>query len=109
MTASQLTVFASVGLSLIFSYIPGIKPRWDALEPDWKRLYMLLMLLAVTLGVAALSCGKIIPSVPCDQPGLIDLAITFVSAVIANQSAYSITPSLSVLFPVKSSAAMVKK
>lgn len=95
MTASQLTVFASVALSLLFSYVPGLKDRWDVLAPDAKRMYMLVMLLAVTLGIAGLSCANVISGVSCDKPGFIDLAWTFVLSVIANQGAYQISPSIS--------------
>jgi hypothetical protein len=99
MNAEQLTVIAGAILSLAFSYIPGLKTRYEPLSAEMKRLIMLGLLLLVVAGVFALACSRFgaylseagIP-IACDEPGLVGLVWSLVLAVMANQSTHLIAP-----------------
>lgn len=97
MTPQDLTAAAGILLSLAFSYLPGVKDRYDQLDGVAKRLAMLLALLCATLGAYALACWlpPLTPAgVTCDSIGAISLGRAFVLAVIANQATYLVTPRL---------------
>lgn len=83
---------AGVVLSVVFSYVPGLKAWYINLAGEYKRLVMLLALLLVALGTYTLSCTGYVSSVSCDGAGAQKLISLFISAVIANQAAYLITP-----------------
>ena len=88
MTSNQLAEFAGILLSLAFSYVPGLREKYDALEGIYKRLIMLGALLAVSGAVFGLSCAGIMDSVTCTKTGAIGLFEAFVAAAIANQATY---------------------
>lgn len=92
MTAETLSAVAGVVLSLAFSYVPGVREWFDALDATRKRLIMALSLVIVSAGVVALSCWNITPLVTCNQDGVVALVSAFIAALVANQSAYLITP-----------------
>lgn len=92
MTVEQLGAIAGVILSLLFSYVPGLSDKFNALEPVVKRLIMAGLLLLVAIGALALSCANIIVTVECTQAGLIALINVYIAALVANQAAYMITP-----------------
>ena len=104
MTPTLLSSLAGIALSLIFSYIPGISPRYEALTATYKRLVMLLLLAVVSLGAFGFAClgwlpyfngGDATVSVTCTQQGGVELLTAFVLALVANQSTYLITPKTS--------------
>lgn len=90
-----LSMIAGAVLSLLFSYIPGMRAWFDQFVPEAKRLIMLVLLALTTGAVFGLSCAGIITGLACTQAGAVDLIWAFFLAVIANQSAYSITPQVS--------------
>ena len=96
MTAEQLIAIAGAILSLAFSYIPGLKTRYEPLSDELKRLVMLGLLVLVVAGVFALACSRFGAylglSVACNEPGLVALVWSLVVAIMANQSTYLITP-----------------
>lgn len=96
MTSQDLTAAVAILISLGLSYIPGLAPKWDGLDPTWKRLIMVGLLLAVAGGAYGLACAGWAAElgffVTCDKPGLMGLVKAFVIAVIANQSVYKISP-----------------
>jgi hypothetical protein len=92
MTAETLSAVAGVVLSLAFSYVPGVREWFEALDATRKRLIMALSLAIVSAGVVALSCWNIMPLVTCNQGGVVALVTAFIAALVANQSAYLITP-----------------
>lgn len=97
MSAEFLTMIAGVVLSLLFSYVPGLNTWFAALSSLYKRLIMLGLLFLSALGLFSLACWGLLADLSgmqltCDRPGLLGLAQVFVMAVIANQSAYAITP-----------------
>lgn len=88
MTADKLAYLAGVVLSLAFSYIPGLKERYDVLDGQYKRLVMAGLLLLVAAATFGLSCAGILEDVTCSEQGLIGLAWLFIDALIANQATY---------------------
>lgn len=83
---------AGVLLSLAASYIPGVSTRFAALQPDQRRFVMLLALLVASVGVFGASCAGLFDVVACSRDGGVTIARAFIWAMVANQSAYAITP-----------------
>lgn len=94
MTSERLAEFAGIVLSLAFSYVPGLREKYDALDTIQKQLVMLASLAVVTGAVFGLSCAGIMDGVTCTKTGAIGLLQAFVSALVANQSTYLISPVL---------------
>ena len=96
MTAEYLAGIAGVVLSLVFSYVPGLNTWFSGLDGTIKRLAMLVLLVVVALGSFGLACSgwgaDFGLKLTCDRTGLIGLLQALGLAVIANQSAYAITP-----------------
>jgi hypothetical protein len=90
----ELSAAAGVLLSLGFSYLPGVKEKFSALQPTQKRLVVLALLLAAALGTFALGCLRPgwLASSACSEDGAWALLRIFVVAVIANQAAFEISP-----------------
>jgi hypothetical protein len=95
MTPENLTAIAGILLSLVFSYVPGLKDWYAQLTTEIKRVVMLVLLVVVTGGVLAIACAGYAPdlsiAVACDRAGIVLLIKAFVAALIANQAAYLIT------------------
>ncbi len=99
MTPESLSACAAILLSLLASYLPGFSAWFARLDPIQKRLLMLAGLALTSLACLALACAPI-PGlreglgvgVACDTPGLLAFARAFALAVIANQSAFLISP-----------------
>jgi len=105
MTSELLASIVGVALSLIFSYIPGVKDWYDrmGMKPDlseeendkrnraYKQMVMGLLLIGTTCIVFGLACGGVIEAVTCDKVGALGLAKVLLAALIANQSTYLIT------------------
>jgi hypothetical protein len=95
MTPEILASIAAVILSLLFSYVPGLSTWYEPLPGDLKRLVMLALLLLTALASFALACAQISlenATVACSTPGALGLLKTFIAAMIANQSAYALSP-----------------
>jgi hypothetical protein len=76
--------------------IDRVRQRFGGLDPTYKRLVMLGLLLACALGVFSLSCLKtdLTPTISCSRAGAWELGRIFVAALIANQAAFSVSPQL---------------
>lgn len=96
LTPETLAMIAGIIISLLFSYIPGLNVKFAALAPEVKRLIMLGILLAISAAAVGLACGNIIviTGFVCNQAGITTIVWSFILAVIANQSIYSISPQL---------------
>ena len=92
MSSESLALVAGVLLSLLFSYVPGLKDWFDKLSGNHKRLVMLGALLVSALGVFGLSCTGRYNFVACETDGAWALIEVFVLAAVANQAAYGFTP-----------------
>jgi hypothetical protein len=91
-TPEMLALIAGVVLSLVFSYVPGLNVKFAALDPTYKRLIMLGLLVLTAGAVFGLSCASVLTGVTCDQPGLMQLVTILILSVIANQSTFAISP-----------------
>ena len=92
MNSSTLAALAGVLLSLGFSYIPGLNDWYDSQQPTNKRLIMALSIIAVAAGAFGLSCAGVLQSVACDQAGALGLVEAVISALVANQATFLISP-----------------
>ena len=91
-SAEDISMAAGVLLSLGFSYLPGLKGKFAKLSATRKRLVMLALLVLVTCGVFGLSCLDAPLPGACDLDSAWELLRALLLAVIANQSAYSLSP-----------------
>ena len=96
MSAESISLVAGALLSLAFSYIPGLRQRFEVLEATQKRLVMLGLLLCTAALVQGISClgwaaWWRIP-LTCDESGLAGLLEQLVLAIMANQSVFAISP-----------------
>ena len=94
MTAEALSALAGLVLSLSFSYIPGLRTWFKTLTTEWKRASMALLLLALALIVFGLSCADVGTWLTCDKDGAIGAFTIFIAALMANQTAFLISPQL---------------
>jgi hypothetical protein len=98
MTAEALSASLGVVLSLVFAYVPGAKDWYGALPNDRKRLVMLGGLALVALATFGLGCtsfgAQLGVSLACSQDEALGLVRVLAAAVIANQSAYALLPSV---------------
>ena len=93
MSAELIAAVAGILLSLFFSYVPGLNKKFAALQSDYKRLIMLAALAIASIGVFGVAClGWFDVGVECNQDGALAVLQAFVLALIANQSAYAISP-----------------
>jgi hypothetical protein len=93
LTPEVIAMIAGVILSLAFSYIPGLNAAFAKWPPELKRITMLALLLLTSAVVYGLGCAGILNAgLTCDKQGLVQLIWMFILGVIANQSAYQITP-----------------
>lgn len=95
MTISSEIIVGAAGviLSLLFSYIPGLRVWFAKLVSETKQLIMLGLLILVTGAIFALGCFGVAEfGVACDKNGAIELVWMLIAGVIANQSTYLISP-----------------
>jgi hypothetical protein len=96
MTAEQISAVAGVILSLLFSYMPGLKDWFASLDGTYKRLVMIGLMLVVALAAFGLSCGGLGAqfgvSISCTQEGAIGLLLAFVAALVGNQAMFLVSP-----------------
>jgi hypothetical protein len=91
MTAESLSALVGVVLSLVFSYVPGVKDWFEGLQSGSKQALMGLFLIGASVAVYALACAGVYEGVVCDQAGAIEFFKVLVAALMANQSVYLIT------------------
>lgn len=96
MTTLELTTYASIVLSLLFSYVPSLSDWYAVQTATSKRLIMLGALVVVTLGAFGVSCTPLAVTlgltVQCTAAGAYALVPAFVAAVIANQATFVVSP-----------------
>jgi hypothetical protein len=92
-TPELIAAVAGVVLSLLFSYVPGLNAKFAALDPVYKRLIMLLLLLITAAGIYGLNCGGVIQTgLACGREGISQIVWYFILSSIANQTSYQLSP-----------------
>lgn len=84
LTPDKLAIAAGIMLSLVFSYLPGLKDWYDALTPSPKRAIMLAALFVAALGTLVYQCRG---AGECYTMNFETALTAFVLAAIANQTA----------------------
>ena len=93
LSSEMLVSIAGVVLSLLFSYIPGLRTWYAGLVAEVKQLIMLGLIVLVSGAVFALGCYDILSTgIACDRYGVISLVWMIVLGLTSNQAAYMITP-----------------
>lgn len=96
MNAAVLASAAGALLSLLFSYVPGLKEWFETLDGTRKRLVMLALLALAAGGAFGLACagyGEAFGiSLACSEPGAMELVKAFLGAIAANQGVYQLSP-----------------
>jgi len=92
-SAEFLASVVGVIISLVFSYFPKLKDAYAGLSSEAKSGIMLGLLAFVAAGITALDYFNIV-NAGIDFSGQwgARVAFVFLSAVIANQAAYKISP-----------------
>jgi hypothetical protein len=95
MDATALAALAGLILSLVFSYVPGIKDWFEAQSMGMKQAIMGGLLVVIALVVFGLSCAGLGASlgigVECSVAGAYGFLQVLIAALVANQSIYLIT------------------
>ena len=76
--------------SLFFEYVPGVAPWYAKRDEVQKRGIQALLLFLITILVFALACTSILESLACDQNTAITLFITWILALMANQTGHRV-------------------
>ncbi len=87
---------AAIILSLLFSYIPGLRVWYGGKSEEFKKLFMLGLLVVFSGSLFGLGCaGLLSVSLPCSKDGAVQLIWYLGIAVATNQGAYLISPTTS--------------
>lgn len=95
---TQLTpeVLAAIGgtvISLLFSYIPGLRTKWAALKAEVQRSIMLGIMILLSGGIYFLGCKGIVDlGIACAQSGILQLVTILIFAATGNQVTYGLSP-----------------
>jgi len=96
MTPDLLSGVFAIILSLACSYIPRLREKYDAFEPNEKRTVMGIGLILISVSSLGLACvgwgGLFTPAITCDQIGAIVILRTLIMALVANQATFLISP-----------------
>ncbi|MFZ2470652.1 MAG: hypothetical protein WAW52_01795 [Methanothrix sp.] len=94
-TEDALSVIVGVGLSLLFSYFPGVSLWYNTkLTGNYKRLVMMGAILLAVLVIYGMACYGLVKGVACTQAGFWDGAKWFVLTLISNQTTDRISPKI---------------
>ena len=87
-TPDAIAGIAGTLLTLAFSYLPGLKDKFEPLPASKKRLIMLGLLVLAAAGALAFTC-KLVPE--CYTLNWLTYLKALGTAVVLNQSVYSVT------------------
>lgn len=91
-TPEVLGGLGGIVLSMLFTYIPGLRTNWANLPKEKQQLYMMGMLLGITGLVIASSCFNLWVFISCTKEGIMGIFGVFGSAVLGNVTAYNALP-----------------
>ena len=92
MTNDELVAVVGIVVSLAFSYFPGLESWFGGQTPNVKRLLQLAVAVVVSGAVFGLGCAGIVDGFVCTWAGALDAARLLVVFMIANQTAYAVSP-----------------
>ena len=92
MNSTYLSQLAGVVLSLVFSYVPGVKDLYAKLDSTGKSGVMAVTVILIACAIYAASCYGLISSVTCDKAGVVGLVEAVIGALVANQATYLLSP-----------------
>ncbi|MBU6361497.1 MAG: hypothetical protein KGS46_15905 [Chloroflexi bacterium] len=92
MTSETLSTTAGMILSLVFSYAPVVRDKFETLNPNQKRAVMGICIIGVGIASFALGCAGLTNYVTCDQPGMVGVIRSVIDALVANQAMFLLTP-----------------
>lgn len=89
-----LIALAGVVLSIIFTYMPGLRVTFGGLESETKQLIQLILIACIAAIMFGFTCSAffMVPGVECTKQGLITLIIYIFLAAGGNQLAYKLSP-----------------
>lgn len=91
--ARGIALIAGAALSLIFSLFPPARKWLNDHASDYQVLIMDGVIIAVGIIWYTLGCANfIVPTIPCDRPGLFQVLTVIVSAIVGNQGTFMATP-----------------
>jgi len=94
MDSTTLASLAGIVVSVLFEYTPKLHTWYNGLDDTTQRLFMLGAMALVAVVVFGASCANfnLGYSVACSSAGAVGLLKVFISALVANQAAFILTP-----------------
>jgi hypothetical protein len=90
---SVLAVLAGGLLSILFSYIPGLRVKWALLSEEWQKLAMAGLVVVVALVMFGFGCLNFVNTgLECSQPGAVKLIWMIFVSLAANQTVFKLSP-----------------
>lgn len=94
--SNYIYLVAGAVLSLLFTYVPGVRGWYDRQESQIKSLVMLAAVIVVGGALYGLSCAgwfvDYTGGITCDRAGVEGLIAAIITVLISNQATYLITP-----------------
>ena len=87
LTSELIVTLSGVVLSLFFAYFPGVKAWFEQLDPVYKPLLNLGVLLVVATGAYLYGCRL---DAACLSQNLEGAIFAFVGALVANQTTFQV-------------------
>lgn len=87
LTAELIVSLSGIVVSLFFAYFPGVKNWFDALDPVYKPLWNLGVLLLVSIGAYLYGCRL---DAACLSSHLEATVLAFIGALVSNQATFQI-------------------
>lgn len=87
-TATSLITGWGFIQALLLEYVPGLKTQFGKLTPQWKASSQAISLGVITAGVWLLAYLDVFPSIAADTNTALYLFMTWIAALMANQTGH---------------------
>jgi hypothetical protein len=94
MTAERLAAVAGLGLTALFSYVPGLDVWYERQSGKAKSLIMLGLVFVSALSIFGLSCYSPYKFVSCTEAGAWELAEIILITAVSNLVSHGFTKKL---------------
>ena len=93
-SADMLILIAGTVISVLFSYIPHLNTWYASQSEEYKKLFMLGVLVLVTGSIYAMGCYEIlnVQNFVCGRESLLEFVGVLLYTIATNQGVYKITP-----------------